>query len=169
MCFLSMQITSGPRMSERKKKVGLCLLLAFVSIAGSAESRVISLEEVLGHYPEEITLIAQCGRWTTEGQAGFYKIIAAEFLFGGSRLWVQWMADRDNDGRTHAVHTLSFEEINEEHVELLFAEVRCEESRSGIVLYFSAEDGHDAASIKAKISVSETIGEYQFLAKRKCP
>ncbi|HEX9770202.1 MAG TPA: hypothetical protein VGA50_13600 [Kiloniellales bacterium] len=150
----------------RRKRIRLSLLLASAiavsSIWPSVEAREISLKEVLMHYFDEVTQVETCGTWRSSQESGFYRILVVDFLFGGSRLWVQQMADRDTDGRIRVIRTLSIAELNDDHTEKIFSKVECKsEAGEKISLLIEAEDGYTSSQIQIEIEVLGS-GEYRY-------
>lgn len=137
-------------------------VVAFIFCSPELLARVISLDEVFKHHSCEISRVFSCGKWSAGELSGVYRVVVVDFLYGGTRIWVQWMTERDQDGKARAAHTLSLREINDEHAEYVFDNLHCEERASGITLFFRAENGQSGKTTELELIVGENLGAYSI-------
>lgn len=117
-------------------------------------ARELTWHEVVENYSEQITSVQICGRWRSDNASGFIRVASTEFLLGGSRLWIQWMAERGPDGETSIVASLDLPMINDYHASFLFEGFSCTEVEGGISVSFLAENGHSEEMMNFDIFVS---------------
>ena len=78
-------------------------MLVMVVASTGYSARLLTLQDMLNEHPAELSYVFECGQWVHEDQRGHFRVSGADFLFGGSRLWVDWLGERDSDGFLKAV------------------------------------------------------------------
>ncbi|WP_157604283.1 hypothetical protein [Rhizobacter sp. Root1221] len=131
-------------------------------VAGAAHAlgRVVPLAEVEARHPAQINWVTTCGDWRAAGQAGVYRVVHAT-LNAQSLLYVQWLYT-DGRGINKAAHTLALPEVNNDHAEIELTRLRCDATRTGVVVRARAAFGHEGTNGKVEVNVFQRPGAYRF-------
>ncbi len=136
----------------------LILASILINFCSPASSAGLSFELVMSNYHDYITDIYTCGRWEYGEKEGYYRVIHVDFLYGCSWLYIQWMKGLCCDGTTQVLNTLSL--YNNDHHENTFDRPVCTESTEGIILRYTAKNGHDNKKRSIELSVFHQFGKH---------
>lgn len=136
------------------------LLSALALQSVPATAALINLNEKIESIPPYISEVYRCGRWQSAGREGYFRVLYAEFYFGNSLLYVQWMKP---ESPPELVHTLSIPDFNaDDHIELTFAKPRCIETAQGIRFSIKALSGHDGKYRHFDLRIFHEPGNYRI-------
>lgn len=138
----------------------VALLFALALQPVSAAAAFIDLNEKIESIPPYISEVYRCGRWNSAGREGYFRVLYADFYFGNSLLYVQWMQP---GSPPELVHTLSIAEFNaNDHIELTFDKPRCIETAQGIRFSIKALSGHDGKYRRFDLRIFHEPGKYSI-------
>ena len=91
---------------------------------------------------DAVTWVQTCGTWGKD-RDGTYRVIHAE-TFAQSFLYVQWMqrGGADRSYSLYAVHTVSINELNNDHADISLSDLTCRATPLGIAVMANAQSGH---------------------------
>ena len=125
-----------------------------------ALGREVTFEEILAQHQHQITWVATCGSWQADGHRGGYRVTHAS-LYAQSFLYVQWM-EADAQGRNTARFTLSVPELNNDHADISLEKLRCEATKTGVIVRAEADFGQESKHGAIEIVLSQSPGQYRF-------
>jgi hypothetical protein len=134
--------------------------VALLLCAGPAVAAFIDLNDRIESIPSYISEVYRCGHWQSGGTEGYYRVLYAEYYYGNSLLYVQWLKP---ESPPQLIHTLSIPEFNaDDHIELTFDKPRCIESARGIRFSINALSGHDGKRRRFDLQIFHQPGKYRI-------
>jgi hypothetical protein len=117
----------------------------------------------------DVDAIHVCGQWPGRGGpgqgAGSYRVVHAT-RYAQSFLYVQWLA-RDANGHVSEVHTEGIPALNNDHVDIVLSQMRCQATRDGMRFTARAQPGHGGAAFRITIDATYTPGVLQYRSTAK--
>jgi hypothetical protein len=146
-------------------KTGAATLLAAVLSLCATGAHALGSDHGYDSFktPDAVSWIQLCGTWGKDHQ-GTYRVIHAS-QDAQSFLYVQWMA-RDANGRLNAAHTAAISELDNDHAEIVLADLGCRATPRGIVVTARAASGHDDKLRRVTIEAGPAPGQYRYRAQR---
>jgi hypothetical protein len=147
-----------------KTVVRLLLLVAGLLAAPGLPAAEIHLDQEIDAIPATFSDMYICGHWKNDEGEGVYRVIYAEFYFGNSLLYIQWLKDFTLEQPSRKVlHTVSIAEFNaNDHIELMFDKPQCIPTSTGIQFNVHADSGQDGKAHVFELSVAHDFGDYQI-------
>lgn len=134
--------------------------VALVLCAGQVAAAFIDLDDKIESIPPYISEVYRCGHWKSGGTEGYYRVLYAEYYYGNSLLYVQWLKP---ESPPELIHTVSIPEFNaDDHIELTFDKPRCIESAQGIRFSINALSGHDGKHRRFDLQIFHEPGKYRI-------
>lgn len=134
--------------------------LALLLLPWPAWAAFIDLNDRIESIPPYISEVYRCGHWQEGEREGYFRVLYAEFYYGNSLLYVQWM---EPGSPPVLLHTLSIPEFNaNDHIELSFEKPQCVESAQGIRFFIEAQSDHDEALHRFDIQIFREPGRYRI-------
>jgi hypothetical protein len=144
-------------MSELTRLLTRLLALATCSTSTVALARVVQYEEVAF---STVTALQTCGRWEADGQSGEFRVVQAYF-YGGTMLFVDMVRANDRGTWHEVLRGFTFDELNDDHLELELSDVRCSSRMNKITVSGRAEP-FESEPFSFTLELDGATGRYQF-------
>ena len=142
----------------------IILLLACVCLSQSA----CALESLLRFEVEELPIafriVKNCGSWHDDDREGYLRVIVGDVYDGaGSEIYLQWITNPTQEKKSELVKTLTFPELNNDHLQYSILSAGCKNIGKSTVITVKALFEHDENDQVRVLKIKLIgIGKYQL-------